>query len=189
MTPELHDLEALREYVRSGGAPAYLLFSGHTAKEGAVGKECLSQWYPAPFTVADVVYPTMEHFMMASKARLFGDEETAAKILKAPNPGSAKRFGREVRGFHDATWNEQRIDIIIEGGLAKFSQHPRLRDFLLSTGDRVLVEASPSDRIWGIGLAADDALAATPETWNGLNLLGFSLMQVRSRLVAGPVAD
>ena len=91
-------------------------------------------------------------------------------------------MGREVRGFDDARWCEARFEIVVQGNLAKFSQHPALGDYLLSTRDQVLVEASPVDRIWGIGLAADDTKASRPEQWRGLNLLGYALMEVRDRL-------
>jgi len=73
-------------------------------------------------------------------------------------------------------------DLIVAGNMAKFGQHPDLREFLLGTGDRVLVEASPRDRIWGIGLAAGDERATSPDDWLGLNLLGFALMEVRHQL-------
>lgn len=120
--------------------------------------------------------------MMARKALLFGDEVVAARILGASHPGEVKALGRQVRDFDEARWADHRVGIVIAGNLAKFSQTPELRDYLLATGGRVLVEASPVDRIWGIGLAADDERASQPATWLGLNLLGFALMEVRARL-------
>jgi ribA/ribD-fused uncharacterized protein len=181
--PDIRDVDALLQLTRGGGRPKYIFFWGHTSKQGeGVGMHCFSQWYEAPFTVDGVAYPTAEHFMMAEKARLFGDEEARARILAAGNPGAAKHYGREVRGFDDARWNNARRDVVVRGNEAKFGQNPALREFLLNTGDRVLVEASPVDRIWGIGLAAGDARAEDPEQWRGLNLLGFALMEVRARL-------
>ena len=91
-----------------------------------------------------------------------------------------------MRGFDEQLWVERRYDLVVTGNLAKFSQHQDLRDFLLSTGTRVLVEASPRDGIWGIGLAADDDRASSPENWPGLNLLGFALMEVRHQLRSRP---
>ena len=171
--------------VRDGGRAEYLLFWGHRPPAaGGVGKGCLSQWWPAPFTAGGLVYPTAEHFMMAGKALLFGDEKTAEGIRQAPHPGPAKALGRQVAGFDEQRWGQRRFEIVVTGNLAKFSQHPEPRQFLLATGERVLVEASPHDRIWGIGLAAGDERAASPETWQGLNLLGFALMEVRHRLQA-----
>jgi ribA/ribD-fused uncharacterized protein len=87
-----------------------------------------------------------------------------------------------VRGFDEQRWAQQRFEVVVTGNLAKFSQHRDLRQFLLGTGGQVLAEASPRDRVWGIGLAADDPRAASPRTWPGLNLLGFALMEVRREL-------
>jgi ribA/ribD-fused uncharacterized protein len=174
---ELTRLLAVGEHVK------YLFFWGHRAPPGGgTGKGCLSQWWPAEFTVDAVTYQSAEHFMMAGKALLFGDTETADKIIAAPHPDAAKKLGRQVRGFDEAHWVRHRFDLVVAGNIAKFGQHPDLRDYLLTTGDRVLVEASPVDRIWGIGLAADDERAASPGQWEGLNLLGFALMEVRDRL-------
>lgn len=175
----------LCELSDAGEQPKYLLFWGHRPPAGGgVGKGCLSQWWPAPFTVNGEVYPTAEHFMMAGKALLFGDSEAAEQIVRVSHPGAAKALGRQVRGFDERLWAGQRFGIVVTGNLAKFSQHLPLAQFLLATGDRVLVEASLHDRVWGIGLADDDERAAFPRTWQGLNLLGFALMEVRHRLQA-----
>ena len=114
--------------------------------------------------------------------------EAEAKILAAPHPGAAKALGRQVRGFDEQRWAGHRFKMVIAGNMAKFGQHPQLLDFLLGTSSRVLVEASPQDRVWGIGLAADDERAGSPESWQGLNLLGFALMEVRRRLRAEQAA-
>jgi ribA/ribD-fused uncharacterized protein len=120
--------------------------------------------------------------MMAEKARLFRDNDAVTRILKTNNPGAATAIGREVRGFEEKVWITHRCSMAIQGNFAKFSQNPSLQSFLVGTGDRVLVEASPVDPIWGIGLAEDDAAAQNPNLWKGLNLLGFALMDVRERL-------
>ncbi len=147
-----------------------------------MGASCLSQWWPSPFEVDGVRYATAEHWMMAQKARLFGDADAERQALDAANPGAAKRAGRLVRGFKDETWKRERFAIVRTGSVHKFAQHPDLLAFLLATGDRVLVEASPLDRVWGIGLAADDERAQDPTRWRGLNLLGFALMEAREEL-------
>jgi ribA/ribD-fused uncharacterized protein len=121
--------------------------------------------------------------MMAGKARLFGDEEALARIVAAGHPNAAKKLGRQVRGFDEEAWIRHRWDLVVEGNLAKFGQDAALREYLLGTAGRVLVEASPVDRIWGIGLAAADERSADPERWRGLNLLGFALMEARARLL------
>jgi ribA/ribD-fused uncharacterized protein len=124
--------------------------------------------------------------MMASKARLFGDANALERILAAPHPKQAKDLGRSVTNFDEAVWLANRFDFVVAGNQAKFSQHPDLAAFLLGTGQRILVEASPVDRIWGIGLAEDSPDAAHPDKWQGLNLLGFALMQVRHSLAHDP---
>lgn len=175
--------DALVGEVRAGARVKYLHFWGHRPRpDGRVGASCLSQWWPSPFTVDGVEYATAEHWMMASKARLFGDTEAEEKTVTAANPAVAKKAGRLVRGFDESLWERERFGIVVEGSVHKFAAHADLREFLLGTGDRVLVEASPLDRVWGIGLAADDERAADPERWRGPNLLGFALMEARERL-------
>ncbi|MBK8980187.1 MAG: NADAR family protein [Planctomycetes bacterium] len=141
-----------------------------------------SQWTPSRFEVDGVGYSHAEQFMMAEKARLFGDEAMLAKILASDDPREQKRLGQAVREFDEATWVAQRLAIVVRGNLAKFGQSERRRTLLLATGDRTLVEASPVDRIWGIGLRADHPDAQQPSRWRGLNLLGQALMAVREQL-------
>jgi ribA/ribD-fused uncharacterized protein len=162
--------------------PPFLCFWGHEARAEHAGPWVLSQWWPVAFEVDGVTYRHAEGFMMSEKARLFGDEEAAARIVDAPHPGEAKKLGREVRGFEEATWERAAFDIVVRGNLAKFGQHDDLRAYLVATAPKVLVEASPVDRIWGIGLAGDDVRARVPSEWRGRNLLGFALMAVREEL-------
>lgn len=171
-TPEERRAEAVR------GSSKFVFFW----KEAELDPGCLSQFWPAAFTVDGVGYPTAEHWMMSSKARLFADEEAVEVILRSPSPEAAKAAGRRVRGFSEAEWAAARYEIVVAGNLAKFTQNDDLGRFLASTGDMVLVEASPLDRVWGIGLDASDERAASPARWRGSNLLGFALMEVRERL-------
>ncbi len=127
-------------------------------------------------------FPTAEHYMMWRKAQLFDDDAIGERILADESPGIAKQLGRNVRGFSTEIWQEHRIDVVLRGTIAKFQQHPRLREYLLHTGDRILAEASPVDEIWGIGCAAGDARSEDPFLWTGLNLLGFTLMEARTHL-------
>ena len=120
--------------------------------------------------------------MMASKAQLFGDEEIRKEILKCNDPKQIKALGRKVRGFDQAVWDKLKYAIVLNGNWLKFSQNRYLREFLLSTGDNVLVEASPYDNIWGIRLSANSPEAWDPFKWRGQNLLGFALMEVRDEL-------
>ncbi|MGA8114393.1 MAG: NADAR family protein, partial [Actinocatenispora sp.] len=176
--PLPYSVDELRAVVEAGGQPTYLYFWGHRPqRDGSVGPGCLSQWWPAPFVVDGERYATAEHYMMAGKARLFGDEENAERALAAVTPADAKAAGRRVRGYDEQTWVAARFDLVVAGSVAKFGQHPDLRTYLLGTGDSVLVEASPVDRVWGIGLAASDPRAADVSGWRGTNLLGFALMR------------
>lgn len=176
-------VEALLERASAGERLRYLCFWGHRPRaDGIVSAACFSQWYDAPFHVDGLRYATAEHWMMAEKARLFGDEAAFARVLAKDDPAAAKAAGRGVRGFDEATWRRHRFEIVVRGNRAKFSQHAALRAFLVGTGDQVLVEASPVDAIWGVGLAADDPRAQDPARWLGLNLLGFALMLVRETL-------
>ncbi|GAA5161919.1 NADAR family protein [Amycolatopsis dongchuanensis] len=173
----------LVEQIHQGRRVKFLHFWGHQPeRDGSIGRGCLSQWWPAPFTVDGKTFPTAEHYMMWRKAMLFADPASAEQILQAPHPHRAKQLGRGVRGFDEHEWEACRYDIVVEGSIAKFSQHPELRRFLVGTGERVLVEASPRDSVWGIGLTQDDPRANDPEQWQGLNLLGFALAEARNAL-------
>lgn len=184
------DVDELIAEIKQGAAHEYLLFWGHRSRTGgAVTKSCFSQWFDAPFEFQGKRYLTAEHFMMARKAELFGDLETRDQILAAGDPGKAKALGRQVRNFEERTWVRNRWDVVVEANLLKFGQHDPLRRYLLGTGRKVLVEASPLDAIWGIGLGAEAPEAHDPRQWRGLNLLGFALMEVRDRLAADELAE
>lgn len=120
--------------------------------------------------------------MMAKKAELFKDDEILPRILQAKSPAEAKKLGREVKNYNETLWLAARYEIVKEGNYHKFSQNPELKTFLLNTNDRVIVEASPVDAIWGIGMAGDHKDVLNPTKWKGLNLLGFALMEVRDDL-------
>lgn len=163
----------------------FLFFWGHRPeRDGSIGKGCLSQWWPCTFEVDGVAFTSAEHYMMWRKALLFDDHVVGSRVLAAASPGEAKALGRQVSGFDDAVWTASRLEIVVSGNLAKFGQDPALGSYLLGTGSRLLVEASPLDRVWGIGLEASDPRASDPSSWLGLNLLGEALMEVRSRLSA-----
>ncbi len=177
------DLNSLRARCDDGETFEYLFFWGHQPpKDGGLAVTCFSQWYDAAFEVDGVFYRTAEHWMMAAKARLFEDEDKLLEILDADSPKTAKALGRKVQNFDDKVWKENARRLVTEGNLAKFSQNEELGEFLLETGGKVIVEASPYDRIWGIGLRASDERAENPHTWQGQNKLGFALMDVREAL-------
>lgn len=175
------NIEQLRNEYACGKRFKYMFFWGHKENK-KVTKACFSQWYECKFTVDGVEYHTAEQYMMAQKAVLFGDKEVLQKIMSADNPAVYKSLGRQIRNFDEKIWNEHKFQIVVNGNMAKFSQNPELLDFLLKTGDRILVEASPYDRIWGIGKSKDDFDIENPFKWKGENLLGFALMEVRENL-------
>ena len=181
MQPEKH-LNTVLAAEAAGQETDFLFFWGHRPQpDGTVGPGCLSQWWPATFTVDGVTYPTAEHWMMAGKARLFGDDQAMTAALTAEDPRAAKAAGRSVRGFDEQVWAAARFDLVVAGNLAKFQGNPELGAFLAATRPRVLVEASPRDRIWGIGMSAGHPDAGRPSRWRGTNLLGFALMNVRDQ--------
>jgi ribA/ribD-fused uncharacterized protein len=143
-----------------------------------------SQWHPATFTVDGVTFTCAEQFMMHGKATLFGDAEVAAQILAAADPRQHKALGRKVRPFDEHVWRAHREDIVYRGSLAKFAQNPALRAALLATAGTELVEASPTDRIWGIGMSSSNPAATDRTKWRGQNLLGQILTRVRDELLA-----
>jgi ribA/ribD-fused uncharacterized protein len=141
-----------------------------------------SQWHKAPMTIDKIEYNSCEQYMMHQKALLFGDEEIADLIMQEKNPKEQKKFGRMIKGFDKALWDKNCLAIVYEGNLAKFSQNPELRYEMLNTGNRIFVEASPLDNIWGIGLDENAEGIDDPSYWLGLNLLGQALNLVKNQL-------
>lgn len=160
----------------------FVFFWGHENRNSDDMRCCLSQWYMAPMVIDGIYYNCMEQYLMAEKARTFDDEETLDNIMSEHNQMTIKKLGRQVRDYDDAIWSCDRQDFSVRGNLYKFAQNPKLKDFLLSTKDKILVEASPKDSIWGIGLNEEAPDATNPSKWKGQNLLGFALMEVRDRL-------
>jgi len=141
-----------------------------------------SNWHPSPFEIDGVWYNCSEQYMMAEKARLFNDKVNLAKIMASPDPSDQKAYGRLVQGFDKAKWESVAKDVMYKGCLAKFSQDRGLKVVLLATEGTTLVEASPEDRIWGIGLSKNDPRAKDRAQWRGTNWLGETLNKVRDYL-------
>jgi ribA/ribD-fused uncharacterized protein len=153
----------------------------------------LSQWWYSPFEEDGVQYNCAEQYMMAKKAELFGDHLAQTAILETTGPFSSQKdwnryprrqqlLGRAVKNYSQETWERNRLELVTAGNLAKFRQNPELVDLLRSTGSLILAEASPIDRVWGIGLGQDNPAAFEPANWQGLNLLGRALMRTRNQL-------
>lgn len=164
----------------------YIFFWGHQpAKDGEINKSCLSQWWPCLFEVNNIKYHNAEQYMMAEKARLFGDDRIRDLILRSKDPGQIKSLGRRVKGFQEDIWAENCFEIVKKANYEKFKQNEALKYYLIQTNNRILVEASPFDKIWGIGLSVTDERILNPLYWEGKNLLGFALMEVREELCGG----
>jgi ribA/ribD-fused uncharacterized protein len=176
------DLEALRARVRDGQSFTYLPFYGHTAEPGRITNAIYSQFYPVEFQIDGLRYRWAEQWMMAAKARLFGDQDALAAILQAGEPLECKKIGRTVRNYDDGQWSAARFDLVVAGYIAKFGQNQPLREYLLGSDDAILVEAAPRDQIWGIGFGRENPAVQDPRRWRGRNLLGFALVKVRAVL-------
>jgi ribA/ribD-fused uncharacterized protein len=171
----------IKDRIDRGEQIEYLFFWSHRPNpDGTIGKTCFSQWFNASFEVNGIRYPTAEHYMMAEKARLFDDRIILAEILAAQHPRQAQILGQKIQNFQEEVWHAHRFQIVVKGNTAKFQQNQLLQEFLISTQTQILVEASPDDQIWGIGLAADNPNIENPNYWQGTNLLGFALMETRS---------
>ncbi len=146
-----------------------------------------SQWHPCEFADEDVAFTSAEQYMMYHKALMFRDAHTAAAILHTSDCGRIKRLGRNVANFNEAAWNARADDVVFRGNMLKFGQNQSLRAALMATGTRTLVEASPSDAIWGIGMTARDARNKPHSYWPGQNRLGKVLTRVRAALSSVPI--
>ena len=161
----VYNLTDLRKEYQEGKIYKFVFFWGHRpSSDGQVTKACFSQWWKSRFEVEGRVYCCAEQFMMAEKARMFGDEEMLSKIMESTDPKEMKAYGRAVRNFDKDLWESACFEVVKKGNSAKFSQNPR-------------------DRIWGIGMGESNPDAENPLKWRGTNLLGFALTQVRDQWV------
>ena len=162
----------------------YLPFWGHQPRhDKRITESCFSQWWDEhPFEIDGVQYPTSEHWMMAVKARMFHDATALKAIMNCESPGEAKKLGRGILNFNPKVWDDHKFEVVVKGNFHKFSQHSALKAFLVGTGSRVIIEASPYDAVWGVGMSKDDKNIENPHLWRGENLLGFALMVVRDQV-------
>ncbi|WP_420385903.1 NADAR family protein [Roseivirga sp.] len=187
MPSSKYNIDWLKKEIENGTSLKYLFFWGHNSNGiDKVGHWCLSQWYESPFIVDGITYKTTEHWMMSQKALLFNDIQQHEKIIASKKPGEVKDLGRQVRGFDEDVWAEKRYEIVRVGNVNKFSQNPELQEYLINTKNRILVEASPVDQIWGVGLSKESPKINNVYSWRGSNLLGFALMEVRDFLRDSP---
>ena len=180
---DTNNLTILKNNFNQNHPIEFIYFWGNKNKnDGLIGKQCLSQWYLSSFNVNGIEYPTAEHYMMAEKARLFNDPISEHEIIHSATPKDAQKLGKVIQNFTEKKWQENRFDIVVKGNYEKFTQNSELSEFLVSTENKILVEASPYDKIWGIGMSEKDIRSENPNLWQGLNLLGFALMEVRKKI-------
>jgi hypothetical protein len=141
-----------------------------------------SNWTYSPFILDGHKYNCVEQYFMAEKARLFKDDQALRMIIKAIDPADQKRYGKGVKGFDERKWSSVCFDVMLRGNLEKYKQNPKLCEKLLDTGNLGMVEASPKDKIWGIGMDKNHVNATKPSRWLGKNLLGKVLDQVRTMI-------
>jgi ribA/ribD-fused uncharacterized protein len=157
--------------------PTYQFFYNQRGHNG-----CFSNFYPANFTENNIEFNCSEQYMMYKKACLFKDEFNANRILESKNPKDIKALGRKVKGFDQKIWEVNARKIVTQACLLKFTQNQDLLTLLLDTKEDILVEASPYDKIWGIGLTQKDAIKIESSKWPGKNWLGECLMAVKQLL-------
>ncbi|WWC90668.1 uncharacterized protein L201_005604 [Kwoniella dendrophila CBS 6074] len=165
------------------GHPYILFYHWEVNSETPLLLACMSQWFATSFKDPDhphLTFPTTEHYMMYGKALVF-DPEVADEIAKAPTPEEAKARGRKIRNFNREKWDETCDGIVEKGNYLKFSQNGDLRGIIVKTEGRTLVEASPTDRIWGIGFGVNDA-EGKEDQW-GTNRMGLALTRARDQIV------
>ena len=144
-------------------------------------RDPIAQWHPAAMKdpISGLSFRCSEQFMMYQKAILFGDQESAVAIMKADHPREHQSIGRTVKGYDQDIWNKHKYEIVCNASMLKFTQHPKLLLLLLDTGDRLFVEASPNDKVWGIGMRETDQGVEDESNWKGENLLGKALTETR----------
>lgn len=147
-----------------------------------------SQWYPFDMVIDDILFNCAEQYMMYMKATLFGDSEVAKSILQTKLPREQKHLGRTVKNFNPSAWERYARSIVFVGNYIKFTtvnQYPNMegrtsmKDVILSTGEKIFVEASPLDKVWGIGKGENDIGIEDPSNWKGTNWLGECLTEAR----------
>lgn len=146
--------------------------------------EFYSNWHPCKFIdpINRIEFSNSEQCFMYYKAKFFHDDEIADLIAETPNPKDNKNLGRRIQNYNEDAWRCVRLGFMVYANFLKFSQNQEFKIGLLNTGEKILVEASKVDKIWGVGLSQNDDLILDEKNWLGLNCLGSALMLVRKKL-------
>lgn len=174
----------LRDQLQAGAKLRFLSFLRPNAPLGKIDRACLSPWYGCRFEIDGIKYNSLEQYLKSEKARLFEDEDIRQRIMSTSDTETIKNLGREVRNFDEEKWTKVKFGLAVKGNLAKFGQNLSLKEYLLSTEERILVETHPYDKVWGVGLPEGHPAIRQPEIWPGSNLMGFALMVVRDSIKA-----
>jgi len=181
----INNKQQLIDSLAQGNKFDFVFFGGEGLAQQVDARRCFSQWYMADFEVDGHRFVNSAHYVMAAKAKLFGDDEAYHKLLAVSSTDDIQTLGRSIQGFNEQLWLDNRMSIVETSVEQKFAQNPILMAFLKDSADKVIAEANPVDKIWATGVAEDDANATNPAEWRGDSLLGFVIMAVRSRLLAG----
>lgn len=164
----------------SGESLRFVFFGEcHSEFTDSVGKECFSRWYSLAFEIEGKSFFCIEQYMMAEKACFFDDEECERRIMNNNDIEDITLLGQQIKIFDGFLWDNYKKDVIRQGNVAKFADNKELFEFLISTDDAILVEATPYDVVWGIGMREGDQGIDNPHNWKGENILGFTLMKIR----------
>lgn len=142
----------------------------------------LSNWYMSDFIEDGRLYTSVEQYLMYGKAVVFKDEEMQQAILATHDVSEIKQYGRQVKGYNETVWNGLRQLVLYRGLVLKFSQNEELRQKLIATGNKMLVECARTDKIFSCGISIKDPMRLDMSKWSGKNLLGFALIDLREQL-------
>ncbi len=181
----INNKQQLIDFLAQGNHLDYVFFGGEGLDQQEDARRCFSQWYMAGFEVEGHRFVNSAHYVMAAKAKLFGDDQAYQNLLGVSSAEDIQTLGRSIQGFNESLWLDNRMGIVDTSVEAKFAQNPALMAFLKASAEKVIAEANPVDKIWGTGLADNDINATNPAEWPGESLLGFVIMAVRHRLLEG----
>lgn len=180
---DITNYQALLEKLAEGQRFNYLLFGQAQSDSRVVNSDCLSPWFPSPFKAEGALFKSLEHFMVAEKARLFKDLPSALKAIMSKTPQKAHKVSKTITGVDNALWATHCEALLVKANYYKFREHQVLTDYLTSTEERILVFADREDILFGAGLPLEaEEMLADPFQWPGENKLGFALMAVRDLL-------